>query len=353
MNLKPLKILGVMSGTSVDGLDLALCKFGFSKGKWYYKLIQADTIPYTQELKKQFFHCMEMKAHDLVKLDHEYGTWIGEKCSEFLGLHHQNADLIASHGHTVFHNPLESYTLQIGDGHDIASNCSIPVIYNFRSMDIALGGQGAPMVPIGDDLLFGDYNACLNLGGFSNISYRLDNIRIAFDICPVNIALNHLTRKINQEYDQNGITGRTGVIIPELFERLENISYFSAPPPKSLGKEWLKAHYLPLLESYADLRNILRTLYEHISNRIAAVTSIFNDLQILVTGGGAHNSFLMELIREKSSCNYVLPDRLLIDYKEAIIFGFLGYLRYFGLNNTLRSVTGAKRDSCGGLIVIP
>jgi anhydro-N-acetylmuramic acid kinase len=353
MNLKPLKILGIMSGTSVDGIDLALCEFSCREGKWNYRLIAAETIPYSDEMRLRLIHCMELHASDLIRLDHEYGKWIGGICVEFMDRSGESADLIASHGHTVFHNPRESYTLQIGNGHDIAVKSKIPVIYDFRNMDIALGGQGAPLVPVGDEFLFQNYRACLNLGGFSNISFSQNDTRIAFDICPVNIALNHLAGKMHMDYDRDGEAGKRGKVLASLFEKLESIPYYHAPPPKSLGKEWFNKNILSLLEIETETKDILRTFYEHISQRISAVTSDFTNKEILVTGGGANNAFLLELIRKKSSSVFILPDQVLINFKEAIIFGFLGYLRFNGINNSLKSVTGAARDSCGGLLVNP
>ncbi len=353
MKLKPMKILGLMSGTSIDGLDLALCTFSHSEDRWNYKIIQTETIQYASGIKDKLKNSMELSSADLVKLDHEFGMMIGGICVDFLQRTGESAELIASHGHTVFHNPSKSYTLQIGNGHDIVAGCGIPVIYDFRSMDIALGGQGAPLVPVGDNLLFSEYAACLNLGGFSNISYNSAGKRIAYDICPLNIALNYLAEKLHKEYDEDGQSGREGKVIEELFEKLEKIQFYSAPAPKTLGKEWFINHFRDFLSIKAEIKDIMRTVYEHLSQRISMELSQFADKDVLISGGGAHNSFLMELIKRKSMCNIVLPDKIVIDFKEAIIFGFLGYLRYHNVNNTLKSVTGAERDSCGGLLVNP
>ena len=353
MIMESMKILGVMSGTSLDGLDLALCKFRCSKGKWNFEVLKAETIQYNLQDKEKLRSSMGLTSAELVKLDHEYGKWIGDICNNFLIRNKVSTDLIASHGHTVFHNPKESYTLQIGNGHDIAAISNLPVIYDFRSMDIALGGQGAPLVPIGDDLLFPEYAACINLGGFSNISFRSGTERIAYDICPLNIALNFLAEKIQKEYDEDGRIGRKGNMNDELFQILENIPYYSVPSPKSLGKEWFSREFKSFLDADLQINDIFRTVYEHLSSRIAEVLSGFAGKEVLVTGGGAHNSFLMELLRKKSGCKLILPGDLLIDFKEAIIFGFLGYLRYHNINNTLKSVTGAERDCCAGILVNP
>lgn len=353
MALKSLKVLGIMSGTSTDGLDLALCLFSRAGNRFYYKLIAAETLQYSDDMKNALIRSMEISPRELIKLDHDYGKWIGSMCIDFLSRAGESADLIASHGHTVFHNPAGSYTLQIGNGQDIAVCCNIPVVYDFRSMDVALGGQGAPLVPAGDELLFGEYAACLNLGGFSNISYRQNNLRIAYDICPVNIALNYLAGRADMNYDRDGKTGRTGNIIKELLLNLENLPYYSALPPKSLGKEWFIEWFIPHFKINAEIKDIMRTVYEHISNRISTVTSAFKNSRILVTGGGAHNIFLMELLLEKSPCQYIIPEKTLINFKESIIFGFLGYLRYHGINNCFKSVTGAVRDCCSGILVIP
>jgi anhydro-N-acetylmuramic acid kinase len=353
MTIKPLKILGIMSGTSLDGADLALCHFSYKNNKFDYRLIRAETVAYPQIIKEELKNSMEISSGDLLKLDHSYGKWTGNICNDFLNRIDENADIIASHGHTVFHNPAQFCTLQIGNGHDIASATGISVIYDFRSMDVALGGQGAPLVPIGDKLLFGDYAACLNLGGFSNISYEEKGKRVAFDISPVNIALNYLSERINKEFDTEGESGRSGNLISELYEKLEKISYYASPPPKSLGKEWFERNFKPYIIQGPETKDIMHTVYQHISQRISSVITRLADKNILVTGGGTYNRFLMELIEQKSQCNIMIPDKTLIDFKEAIIFGFLGYLRYNGLNNVLKSVTGAKRDSCGGLLVKP
>ena len=346
-----MKILGVMSGTSVDGLDIALCKFNNFEEKFNYELIFAETIPYPTELKEKLINSMDISPMDLLKLDHQFGRWIGEKCKNFLINHNEGTDLIASHGHTVFHNPTQGFSLQIGNGNDIAAISGIPVIYDFRSMDIALGGQGAPLVPIGDQFLFAEYPICLNLGGFSNISYQEEGKRFAFDICPVNIALNYLAEKMNLEFDKNGDVGRSGKLIDELFEQLEKLEYYTSPPPKSLGKEWFNNIFKPYLNGNSELPDILHTVYHHISRRISIILAKFPQQKVLVTGGGAHNRFLMELLQGNNSYSLIVPDKMIIDFKEAIIFGFLGYLRFKGINNTLKSVTGARRDSCGGIIV--
>ena len=280
----------------------------------------------------------------------EYGTYIGQSVNEFCTKYQFKPQYIASHGHTVFHQPEIGITRQIGNGQEIAASTGINTISDFRSGDVALGGQGAPLVPIGDELLFSGYEFCLNLGGFSNISYREKEVRKAFDICPVNIILNHLC----PPYDKDGTIGSQGSVHSELLNKLNNIEYYHKQPPKSLGREWLENEFMPYLEgSGIPHHDLVRTVYEHIAIQITNVLHTPNEGQVLLSGGGTHNTLLTTLLKEKSSVKIVIPDRLIIDYKEALIFAFLGVLRVRNETNCLSSVTGASRDSSGGNISFP
>ncbi len=264
-------VLGIMSGTSLDGVDLALCKFRIEKGKWNYQIIDAKTISYPSYWKTMLKDAYTYDEDRLNRLDSEYGEYLGKLARHFLGKK-SGTDFISSHGHTIFHNPDKGITRQIGNGKEIAKVCKIPVVFDFRTNDVALGGQGAPLVPVGDRDLFGQYDACLNLGGFSNISFEKNKIRKAFDICPVNIVLNQFALEFGKDFDKNGDLGRNGIIIPSLLEKLNSITYYSQTGPSSLGVEWLEKEFYPVVKNKDyQTENILSTLYEHISYQISNV----------------------------------------------------------------------------------
>ncbi len=349
------RCIGLMSGTSLDGLDIVFCEFTTRDGTWSYRLIEGRTLPYPESWYNLLSGAYLMNGADLAEADHSYGRYLGAICRDFLSENGGDPSFIASHGHTVFHRPDQGYSLQIGNGHDIAAVTSIPVIYDFRSHDISLGGQGAPLVPAGDRYLFGDYDFCLNIGGFSNVSYENDrNERIAFDICPANTILNHLSKSLGHPYDHNGNLGRDGEILPGLLNDLNNLDYYLLPQPKSLGREFLEDLVLPLIaESKLATKDILRTVYEHIAIQVETALRIKKNGRVIATGGGAKNTFLMELLRSKCEHDIIVPDGLTVEFKEAIIFAFLGLLRMLGHTNCLASVTGASSDCSGGIIVWP
>jgi len=342
---KEYSVLGIMSGTSLDGVDLALCHFNLFDSKWSYSIEKALTIPYNSEWRNKLTNAHLLNAVELFKLDREYGEFLGTIAKNFL--ENKSIDFIASHGHTVFHQPTQKFTVQLGHGGALAAQANCTVINDFRSADVALGGNGAPLVPIGDELLFNTFDYCLNLGGFANISYKKNQVRLAYDICPVNIILN----KLCPPYDENGNNGRKGIIIPDLLRKLNNIAFYRKNPPKSLGREWLEQNFLHLLnnENYSQ-KDVLHTIYEHISTQISVQIVNANTKTVLLTGGGTYNNFLIECIKAKSSANFIIPDTKTIDFKEALIFAFLGVLRIRNEVNCLASVTGAYKDNVGGAI---
>lgn len=345
-------IIGLMSGTSLDGLDIAYCDIrddGFT-------LLAAETYPYPAKWVEWLSTLEKASAYQYCLVDVELGHYLGQQVNRFRETHPGPVDAIASHGHTIFHQPHLGLTTQIGDGDAIAAETELPVIFNFRTLDVALGGQGAPLVPIGDELLFGQYDACLNLGGIANISFRADvdgrRVRQAFDICPCNMALNYLARLDGKEYDKNGLMARSGTPDTVLLTRMDNLDYYRQPLPKTLGKEWFTAELLPLLQcSRKRLPDMLRTTVEHIANQVAWAIRGRGLESMLVTGGGAKNKLLVARLQAKNpGCHIHVPAEDIIDYKEAIIFALLGYLRLKGRPNCLASVTGASRDCCGGNI---
>ena len=343
------KAIGIMSGTSLDGIDLVYCIFDKKQGVWEYKIIKSITVEYDSSWKERLINAPFLSAEELTKLDFEYGDYIGRLADAFIKRQNLKPNLIASHGHTIFHNPNSKYTLQIGKGSSISAHVNCKVVSDFRSQDIALGGQGAPLVPIGDKLLFSEFDACINLGGVANISLDKGSQRIAWDIGFCNMALNHFMKHYNKSYDEGGRIAAQGNINNELLQGLNKLEYYNLLHPKSIGREDFEKTILPLLNKFKiDITDKLRTWVEHISIQIA--NSISDNTNVLLTGGGTLNTFLVKIIKEKTNCNIVIPDEQLIDSKEALIFAFLGVLRMENEINILSSVTGAKKDHSSGAI---
>jgi len=398
MNSKFYKVIGLMSGSSLDGIDIAWCQFNLPSkkqdnplapfikgeyGKWSYKILKAITYPYSRQWKERL---IQLSAQDIItflKTDVEYGHYLGKMVKKFIQENNlqKEVDLIASHGHTIFHQPQAHFTAQIGKGAAIAAECGFPVVCDFRSSDVALGGQGAPIVPIGDSHLFSDYAFCLNLGGIANISYQTTpsppllrgNKIIAFDICPANQVLNALAKQANLDYDKDGTLAQTGKVQHQLLEQLNALAFYKKKYPKSLSNEWISKTVLPIFDRYNNtIADKLSTACEHIAFQI---TKTINDLNkqsskpsplkkgvrgLLITGGGCFNKFLMKRIQSplikggrglSSSVKIIIPEEKIIKYKEALIIGFMGVLRIRNEINLLSSVTGATRDSIGGAVI--
>ena len=352
--MKKYEVIGLMSGTSLDGLDIAFVEFQLDH-EWTFTAKNCTAISYSDELSRKLKGAGILSGLELKKMDLQFGKWIGHEVKKFMNFHRISPDLIVSHGHTIFHQPEIGLTHQIGDGYEILNATGTKTICDLRSKDIALGGQGAPLVPLGDKLLFSNYDLCLNLGGFSNVSFDKGHSRIAYDICPVNTVLNHLAARLNLPYDHNGDVARSGSPSLSLLKKLNALAYYSQPPPKSLGIEWVQKHVFPMILE-GSTENLLNTFCHHIADQIILSIEKNVDLScektLLITGGGAKNSYLIELLKSKSTENLTIeiPDEQIIDFKEAIIFAFLGLLRDLGKTNTLKSVTGAKQDTSGGLI---
>lgn len=347
--------VGVMSGTSLDGLDLALCSF-FEKesGGYGFKLIDNRAIEYSSAMMQSLKGATSLSGYDFIKLHRSYGQFIGNEINSFLLEKNLKADFIASHGHTTFHEPHNNISFQVGDGATIAATSGITTVSDFRTYDIALGGQGAPLVPIGDMELFAEYDVCVNLGGFANLSFnKIDDssVRIAYDICPVNFVVNRLVNLLGFDYDEAGEIGKSGVVDTSLLSDLNNLAYYKQIAPKSLGQEWVFKNMMPLLDaSQLTINDKVRTIYEHIAIQISEELNRCDAKRILFTGGGSHNSYLMSLISARTRGSIEIPDKRIVDFKEAIIFGFLGYLRLLNRPNCLASVTGARRNNIGGVV---
>jgi anhydro-N-acetylmuramic acid kinase len=338
-----------MSGTSLDGIDLAFITFTFEKDKWFYKLGACETITYSDYWHGELKNLVNKKNDYIKKIDIKYGKFLAENLNNFILKYDLSIDLICSHGHTIFHQPQKKFTLQIGDGKTISDICRKPVVYNFRDLDVQLGGQGAPLVPVGDHLLFSEYHFCVNLGGFSNISYLKNEKRVAFDISPLNVILNKYANLLGFNYDDQGKIARSGSLIKNLFNDLNKLEYYDNEAPKSLGTEWVNEKFIPVVEKYKEKNNnILRTCLEHFAFQIGKQLKEGN---CLFTGGGVLNHFLMERIKFYSNAEIIIPERKLIDYKEALIFGFLGILKLKNQINCYKSVTGASQDSISGQLI--
>jgi anhydro-N-acetylmuramic acid kinase len=354
MNNKIWHIIGLMSGTSLDGLDIVYTQIYKDRSGYKFRIIFCETIPYTAEWEHTLRNAFTASADEIVALNITYGRYLGEAVNTFISKNIiTTIDFLASHGHTIFHKPNEGYTLQIGDGQTISSVTGLKIICDFRTQDVAFGGQGAPLVPIGDQLLFSQYKYCLNLGGFANISFQEKNKRIAFDICPVNIVLNHYSKMIGFNFDESGNIAKTGEIHQNLLDELNAISFYKAPTPKSLGFEFVKEIIFPIINNYQlEVEDVLRTFVAHIVFQIVNFLDNSSNSSLLITGGGAFNTFLIEELKNSTKNIIVIPDSDIINYKEALIFAFLGLLRNENKVNCLSSVTGAKKDHSSGEIFL-
>ncbi len=351
MNAQNYNVVGIMSGTSLDGIDLAYINFDYTH-HWTFKIMASQCVPYSTEWKNRLAHGINMNVDQLSQLDQDYTKYLAGVIKDFIKLN-EIKDLIAvcSHGHTISHDPANGHTLQIGNLPILAQLIKQRLVCDFRIQDVQLGGQGAPLVPIGDHLLFHDFDRCLNLGGFANLSYQLDNSRVAFDICPLNVVLNHYASHLNHEYDKGGAFAKAGAPQTAVISQLDQLSYYQQPAPKSLGIEWVNKHVFPLLTAIKDPKDALATFTHHAAGIIARNLPVHSN--VLATGGGAYNNYLLQLISEKRGRPVMIPESRVIDFKEAVIFGLLGVLRLRNQINCLSSVTGAQKDHSSGKIYIP
>jgi anhydro-N-acetylmuramic acid kinase len=352
MNKKEIFAIGLMSGTSLDGIDLVYVKF-LKKDYSFFEIIHTETVSYTKEWKQVLKQAILLSSKELFDLDVIYGKHLGSVLVNFISNYKiTEIDFIASHGHTILHQPEEGITLQIGSGAEIAKITQQKVVFDFRTQDVKLGGQGAPLVPIGDELLFSKYDFCLNLGGFSNVSFKKESKRIAFDICPVNIVLNHYANKIGLEYDVDGNIASEGALNRPLLEKLNTLSFYNKEAPKSLGLEWVQQEIFPLIDAIEeDISSVLRTFVAHIAIQISKI--IKDSDSVLITGGGVFNSFLIQEIQNYSNIKIVQATDTLINYKEALIFALLGMLKVDNQINCLKSVTGAHKNHSSGVVCLP
>lgn len=345
-------ILGLMSGTSLDGLDLAFVHFKLEDSVWNYRIEVAETISYSPDWVKELSEGINLSESELTALNERYTVLLADLALAFIEKHQLKPDAVCSHGHTIKHQPQLGYTLQIGNLPQLAELLPFPIVCDFRVADVALGGQGAPLVPIGDELLFSNYDFCLNLGGFANVSTNVGGTRIAFDICPVNTVLNYFAQKLGLEYDAGGGIAATGMVNEKLLSELNALRFYELAHPKSLGVEFVNREILPILNAYSlPVPDVLRTFVEHISEQISLHIKRFDGKSVLITGGGAYHEFLISRMQEAlPNHELTIPDDLTIAFKEALIFGFLGVLRLRNEVNVLASVTGAQYDHSSGVV---
>lgn len=352
--MKDTHVIGVMSGSSLDGLDLAYCRFFQRNALWTYEFICGKTFPFPHSLRISLEKARDLSAIQITELDATLGRWIGQEIKQWMNTEKLTPDLISSHGHTIFHNPQASYTLQIGSGAHIASITQVKVINNFRISDVAKGGQGAPLVPIGELMLFHDHDAFINLGGIANISIIQNTTIRAWDIGPFNQVLNHIAGRAGKLFDENGKMASTGQVIEKWKTHLLEWAYFSQSSPKSLGNEQVHLEIIKKIpeENSADLAF---TFCQVMSKIIAEEITSNQCKNVLITGGGAYHHFFISLLNFQlpGHIQITLPPKSLIEFKEAIIFAFLGLLRENNQINVLSTVTGATSDSCAGTIYLP
>ncbi len=367
------RALGIMSGSSLDGLDMALVEFQEISGKWSYSVKATACYPYNKEWFTKLQTATSLPAREYQLLHSAFGNYIGNQVNHFIQekqVQYQ-VQLIASHGHTTFHIPAQKMTAQIGDGAAIAALTGINVVSDLRSMDIALGGQGAPIIPIGEKLLWPEYDLLLNIGGIANLSLNDSSNNIAFDVCAANRVLNLLAAEAGKNYDEGGAMAASGKVQVELLNKLNSLDYYKQPYPKSLANDFgTEVVWTLIRDAENEMRktgnwvyDALRTYVEHIARQVkGAIELIGNQTRppvlgsrLLVTGGGTHNIFLIERIKAligQQGIKVVVPDQELIDYKEAIVMALIGVLRWREENNVLASVTGASRNSIGGAVWI-
>lgn len=354
MDLKPKSffVVGVMSGTSLDGLDLALVEFNFNQNKWNYRFISAVTKPYDSFWVEQLSKARFLSAKALASLDNEYTNYLANQIQTFIDQNTgSDIDLIGSHGHTVHHQPDKGITVQIGNQSKLSIELGKTVVCDFRVQDVVLGGQGAPLVPGGEYYLFADYDACINLGGFANISLIKNQLKpLAFDIAAANLVFNKLSNRLDLAYDSGGKIASKGSLVPKLLDELNALDYYKQTSPKSLGVEWLSQYIEPIFNKFnqESISDLMHTYSIHLAGQISKVLPTSG--KVLFSGGGTHNDFLLQQIKKNSTAEICIPSSVLIDYKEAMIFGFLGLLRVLGVNNCFSSVTGSTHNHSSGVI---
>ena len=351
--MKNYYVIGLMSGTSIDGVDLVYVKFSY-KSSWSFKIINSKTYKYDKEWQDILKNLSNKNIESIKQIDINYTKILSNYILEFIKeFSVQKIDFISSHGHTAFHDPQNSITYQIGNLTELSSYIGLKVICDFRTQDVKYGGQGAPLVPVGEKYLFKDYKSLINLGGFANITLRSSDTLIAYDICPVNIIFNHLSFKKGLKYDDSGKIAMSGKMNIDLFNLLESLDYYNLSPPKSLGLEWVNEFIPPIIKRFSEypIEDLLHTFSKHFANQISK--NLKNSDRVLITGGGSYNNYLIQNIKDLTKAEIIIPNKEIIEFKEALIFGFLGVLKDLNIDNCYSSVTGAIKNHSSGKIIIP
>lgn len=348
-----MRVVGVMSGSSLDGVDLALCDFRQENGGTIHDVLACESLAFPEPLLSRLLHISTSSALTLAETNVHLGRFIGETVRGFLNTYGP-AELVASHGHTAFHQPEKGFTAQIGSGADIAALSGLPTIVDFRSKDVALGGQGAPLVPIGERDLFTGFDGYINLGGIANVSIHREGRVTGTDVCFCNQPLNYLSGLLGRSYDANGTIARSGKSDEGLLIRFGDMPCLAGDPPFTLGREHFERDMLALMhEEILGIPDRLATTVEHVAGHLALQLNKEAVKRCLVTGGGAFNGFLLERLRAHANAEIVVPDERTVAFKEAIIFAYLGWLRWHARPNALASVTGSRRDNVGGALYLP
>ena len=348
-------VVGIMSGTSLDGIDVVWSKLCFNK-KWFYKIIDGKTYEYSSRWKSELQNAHKLQARDLVFLDKKLGNYIGEKINNFLNekkIQKSQVDLISSHGHTLFHEPENNLTKQIGNGAYICSTTNIKTISDFRTIDIAFGGQGAPLVPIGDQLLFGSYKGCLNLGGIANLTINCEGSPRAFDVAPCNQILNKIANRMGLSFDQDGKMASSGNLLKSWYASLRTPIFYQKKGPKSISNEWVEKEVLNKLPEQESPQDLAFTFCKFVGDQIAESLSetVFNN--VLLSGGGVYNKTLIRAIERALGVKVVVPKREIINFKEALNFSFMAVLKLREEVNVLKSVTGGLNNTSSGVYYSP
>jgi anhydro-N-acetylmuramic acid kinase len=357
------QVIGLMSGSSLDGLDIAFTQLTEISGKWSYEILAAECIPYPEPIASALKSAATVSVPEFLKLHTSYGHYVGEQVNHFIRRHElqHKVHFIASHGHTVWHEPAARTTCQIGDGAAIAAWTLLPVVSDLRNMDIALAGQGAPIVPIADKMLFADYDFCLNLGGIANVTVNKEET-LAFDICPANQILDTLAKSMGKDFDEGGQIAATGQLNSELLQQLDTLAYYKESGPKSLDNGFVHREVLPLLLPLENKAEAMHTAVTHIVQQVQKAIAPYrvagSEQQMLVTGGGAFNAFLTDSLQfalqnGPNELKVVIPEPQTVAYKEAVAMALIGALRWREEHNVLHSVTGATRSSSGGAMWLP
>ena len=351
--MKNYYVIGLMSGTSIDGVDLVYANFFYDK-HWSFKILKSKTYEYDMDWQNILKNLSDKDLNSIKLIDKNYTKLLSEYILKFIEeFSIKQIDFISSHGHTALHDPSNSITYQIGNLKELSDYIGLKVICDFRDQDIKLGGQGAPLVPVGEKYIFPEYSTLINLGGFANITINSNNNLIAYDICPVNIVFNHLSNLKDLKYDDKGKMALSGTLNIELFNCLQSLEYYKQVSPKSLGVEWVYQNIFPIVNCFSEipLEDLLNTFSKHFAGQIA--NNIKSSNKTLITGGGAYNDYLIQNIIDLTESEIIIPRSEIIEFKEALIFGFLGVLKDLNINNCYSSVTGAMKDHCSGNIFIP